>query len=292
MTLCWRVESGKQAKSGAWIHGTEGEHFERRVARIEAPRADIERRHAVYSALLSQLELQSEHADHLAETRHLSEATIINQGFASVPDYSLGHRIVDAIAKDFDLTHVPGFWQKDGEWKLRFLNIHGFYIPIRDTEGRIEALQIRRDNGPEKHSRYLLLSSDPSEFPQGANSGAPIHYARTDRQETVIITEGALKANICADLLSVCMIGFVAAGTFPFSIGWNLRRDLPGIRKLAIAYDADWRTNQKVRHHLSRLTESLSAAGYDARRLEWPLEQGKGLDDYLINGGLHELTRS
>lgn len=288
LTLCWRVESEKQARSGAWIHGTKREGFERRIERIEAPRADISRRHQVYSALLERLELRAEHADHLTDVRRLGESTIIAQGFASVPDFNLGRPIVQALAKDFDLQHVPGFWQKDGEWKMRFQNIPGFYVPIRDLQGRIEALQIRRDAMPEgeKRSRYLLLSSDPSEFPQGASSGAPIHYARPDRQATTIITEGALKANICAELLGCCVIGLVAAGTYPFTIGWDLRRAMPEIQKIAIAYDADYRTNDKVRRHLTRLQESLSAAGYDARRLEWPIEQGKGLDDYLINGGM------
>jgi hypothetical protein len=37
---------------------------------------------------------------------------------------------------------------------------------------------------------------------------------------------------------------------------------------------------------MRRLEAALLKAGLAAKRLEWPLEQGKGLDDYLMNGGL------
>jgi hypothetical protein len=252
---------------------------------IAPPLAPIERRHAVYSALLDNLPLYKIHADQLTNRRRLSDTTIAAEGFASVPAKSLARLLVDQLAGEFDLSYVPGFFKGGDRWHLRFVGMEGFYIPIRDYKGRIAALEIRRDTEESKR-RFLLVSSAGDGFPLGASSGAPPHFARPNRRHTVVITEGALKADVCAELLDVCVVGLVAVGTFGHRVGWELREALPGLGQIYIGYDADWRTNDKVRHHLRRLTEALSNAGLGAKMLEWPPEQGKGLDDYLMNGGL------
>lgn len=288
LTLCWRVASGKQAKSGAWIHVEENASRRRYIPRpvyIAPPLAPIERRHAVYSALLDNLPLYKIHADQLANRRRLSDKTIAAEGFASVPAKSFAAPLVEKLASEFDLTHVPGFFKGGDRWHLRFVGMSGFYIPIRDHKGRISALEIRRGTDDPKR-RFLLLSTGGDGFPLGASSGAPPHFAKPHRRHTVVITEGALKADVCAELLDVCVVGLVAVGTFGSLLGWQLREALPGLGQIYIGYDADWRTNDKVRYHLRRLTEALSKAGLSAKALEWPPEQGKGLDDYLMNGGL------
>lgn len=287
-TVCWRVGSNRQAKSGAWIHYDENapqRQFISRAAYIAPPLAPIERRHAVYSALLDRLPLYKIHADQLASRRRLSETTIVAEGFASVPPKSVARLLVDQLAGEFDLSYVPGFFKGGGRWHLRFVGLPGFYIPIRDDLGRIAALEIRRDTDDPKR-RFLLLSTGGDDFPLGASSGAPPHFARPHRRRTVVITEGALKANVCAELLDVCVVGLVAVSTFGGLFGWELRDALPGMGTIYIGYDADWQTNDKVKYHMGRLTEALSKAGLYAKKLEWPLEQGKGLDDYLMNGGL------
>ena len=98
--------------------------------------------------------------------------------------------------------------------------------------------------------------------------------------------EGALKADIVAELLDVCTIGLVAVGAFTDRIGWEIRENIPWLRRILIAYDADWKVNIKVYQQLQRLTYALSRAGLAARVLSWPIKQGKGIDDYLINGGV------
>src|SRR5262245_14842833 len=279
-TVCWRVASDRQAKSGAWIHVEENASRRRyvpRAAYIAPPLAPIGRRHSVYSALLDNLPLYKIHADQLTNRRRLSDTTIAAEGFASVPAKSFAAPLVEKLAGEFDLTHVPGFFKGGGRWHLRFVGMQGFYIPIRDHKGRIAALEIRRDTDDPKR-RFLLVSSAGDGFPLGASSGAPPHFAKPHRRHTVVITEGALKADVCAELLDVCVVGFVAVGTFGGRIGWELRDALPGLGQIYIGYDADWRTNDKVRHHLRRLTEALSKAGLGAKMIEWPPEMGKGLD--------------
>lgn len=287
-TVCWRVSSDRQAKSGAWVHVAENASRRRYILRpvyTPPPLAPIDRRHAVYSALLDNLPLYNIHADQLTNRRRLSDTTIAAETFASVPAKSFAAPLVEKLSGEFDLTHVPGFFKGGGRWHLRFVGMPGFYIPIRDHEGRIAALEIRRDTEDPKR-RFLLLSTGGEDFPLGAGSGAPPHFARPHRRQTVVITEGALKADVCAELLDVCVVGFVAVGTFGRRIGWDLREALPGLGQIYVGYDADWRTNEKVRFHLKRLFGALGAAGLAAKMLEWPPEKGKGLDDYLMNGGM------
>src|SRR5262249_46698768 len=154
------------------------------------------------------------HDDQLSNRRRLSDTTIAVEGFASVPAKAFAVPIVEELAAKFDLSHVPGFFKGDGRWHLRFVGLQGFYIPIRDHKGRITALEIRRDTEESKR-RYLLLSSAGPDFPLGASSGAPPHFARPwQTRDAILITEGALKASVIAELLAQPVAGLVAVGTF------------------------------------------------------------------------------
>lgn len=285
-TLCWRITSDRIAKSGAYLHFNEAAapNRHRSFTRPVPVIAPVERRHQIYTELLDRVPLYACHADHLTGRRRLSDTTIALEQFASVPSKALAGAVVRQLGKEFDLSHVPGFFFKGDRWHLRFAGMAGFFIPIRDHRGRIQALQIRRDTDESKH-RYLMLSSHGDEFPKGASSGAPAHYARPNRADVTIITEGALKADCIAEVLDCCVIGFEAVGTFNDRIGWQIREALPNLRRLLVAYDADWRSNDKVRNQMHRLYTALTGAGYAPECLNWPIEQGKGLDDYLLAGG-------
>jgi hypothetical protein len=283
-TVCWRVGSNRQAKSGAWIHRDENALHKRYIPRsayIAPPLAPIERRDAVYSALLDNLPLYKIHADQLVDRRRLSDTTIAAEAFASVPAKSSAKPLVEKLAGEFDLSYVPGFFKGGGRWHLRFVGMSGFYIPIRDHKGRIAALEIRRDTDDPKR-RFLLVSSAGDGFPLGASSGAPPHFAKPHLvRDAIAITEGALKADVCAELLGQPIVGLVAVGTFGDRFGWQLRTWFPTVRRAAIAYDME--ENDKTDKQKARLRKSLEAAGLEAAVFYWPKEMGKGFDDYLIS---------
>lgn len=284
ITLCWRVESDRQARSGAFIHrdndATDAPAI--RAPRTEPLRASIERRHQIYSALLSVLPLHGRHADHLTSVRRLSEETITNSQFASVPSREDGDTLAREFAQHVALAGIPGFWRRFGEWVMSFSGTSGFFLPIRNLAGQIEALQIRKDDGKPK---YLLFSS--TDRPDGCSSGAPVHFARVGRDAvSVILTEGALKAEVIAEQLCAPVIGLVAVGTFRDSFGLQLRSELPMLRQVLIAFDqpeaeASDRARQTVALQLARLQKSLTAAGLHAEALTWEGAQ-KGFDDYLL----------
>lgn len=286
ITLCWRVESGMQAKSGAWIHRDPNASPVQPIVYAPPVIADIERRHAVYSALLERLPLLASHADHLMTARGLSDDTITREAYASMPTRAEGDAIAASLAKDFNLEHVPGFWKRYERWVMRFPGLSGIVIPLRDHIGRVQALQIRRDQA-EQGSRYLMFSS--ADLPSGASCGGPAHYCRPYlAHQEVIITEGALKAAIASEYLKACVVGLVAVGTFSDAIGRALVRDLGNVGRATIAYDADWRTNDKVRYQMRRLHDALRAAEIPVRIAIWNPEDGKGIDDYLLSKGAGE----
>lgn len=253
------------------------------IPRPAPPLASIERRHAVYSALLESLPLHAAHNEQLTGKRRLSEETIAREMFASVPARAFAEPIIERLAGAFDLSHVPGFFRSGGKWLLRFIGTHGFYIPIRDYKGRVAALEIRRDTHNSKR-RYLLLSTGGEDFPSGASSGAPPHFARHWQVgEALVITEGALKAAVCAELLQQPVCGLVAASTFGDRFGWQLRTWFPRLTRVAIAYDME--DNDKVETQKARLKWALEDARLEVSVFDWPKEVGKGFDDYLIAQG-------
>jgi hypothetical protein len=294
--LCHRVEDGSEKvceNTGAFIHARTDNLTERAQAprRYDPPPviAPIERRHEVFSAWLAALiyeyRLGSKHWIHLTDVRGFSTETVKAMEFCTVPTRTLSDVICNELKRAHDLEHVPGFYwdSKRERWAMRFVGQDGFYIPLRDTEGRIQALQIRRDTDDHR-SRYWLVSTPDDKFARGACSGTPPHFVGNRDSQKLIITEGGLKASVCAEQLpDVYFCGLVAVGSFRSNFGWQLRQWLPHVREIGIAYDADSRTNPKVATQLTRLQSTLAKAGYEPTVIEWPAECGNGFDDYLLS---------
>ena len=138
-------------------------------------------------------------------------------------------------------------------------------------------------------------------FPPGLKVGA-----LEDTSLTAIITEGEFKtlalwrlAN--ADSLRFLPVGFAGVWSFRGTVGKTTgpkgdRRDVKGIipdvnriswkgRRVIIAFDADAEKNPKVRAARWQLTAALVERGATVGCLEWPLEEGKGIDDRLATVG-------
>jgi hypothetical protein len=101
------------------------------------------------------------------------------------------------------VSGIPGFWQEASGlvhlWKLRDYLMPILVIPYKNKNGLIQACQIRlhANDLSAGEKRYRWLSS-PLER-RGTSSGTPIHFTfasqRLSAGETVVITEGALKAD-------------------------------------------------------------------------------------------------
>jgi hypothetical protein len=250
---------------------------------VAVPRADADLCDAVNRALLESLELTDAHGSHLLDERGLSDTTIAANLYASAPNRSKAREVCDELSRRFDLTGVPGFYRKDGVWRLRYYG-QGFYVPYRDVRGRIEGLQVRLDEG---ETRYKWLSTnDACKFPLGASSGAPAHFSKPDLAQQsgfAFITEGGLKSDRIAEFTDKACVGIAGVDSFKGTFGTELREALPELRTVEIVYDIDWREKPEVRKALARLRQTLRAADLFVTVRIWDAAKGKGFDDFLFN---------
>ena len=145
------------------------------------PVADIENRHAVYNDLLSMLPLAADHTRNLQQ-RGLSEQAILDNGYRTIPvigEKSLARRLQ---ATGHKLAGVPGFYlDMDGQWSF-ISNQRGILIPVRDSKGRIQGMQVRRDNISKR--KYRWVSSNGMNGGRGAEGW--VHIAGQPAERVIL----------------------------------------------------------------------------------------------------------
>ena len=112
----------------------------------------------------------------------------------------------------------------------------------------------------------------------------------------VVLLEGEFKAialDVIANELSTKIIPLAIGGVSSWQsakLGWDLLPELAQIkwggRTVYLAFDMDSTDNPNVSLALGKLFNKLSSKGAICKVLTWPLEEGKGLDDYLTSKGL------
>ena len=290
IAICMSIADGsvKESANGGYVHILQPKPYTP-LAKTKATAtvhsfsttlqlAPIERRHAVFTALLDRLPLSELHADNLL-ARGLCDTEIARKLYATVPAQPFANALGAELAREFDLAGVPGFYQDKRQWQINLSDWYaGFFVPYRNPQQQIQALQIRRDGAG---LRYIWFSS--KDKPSGVSSGAPLHCARSWRVNSTheaIITEGALKADIIANRLDETIIAAAGVDLFPADLGEWLRRELPELQSITIAFDSDWKSKKEVEKALLKLIEKLEAANIEWDVLEW--ENAKGLDDFLL----------
>ena len=255
----------------------------------EALRAGPDLLHAVYSALLGALILSQRHRENL-RGRGLSPDEIELRCYRSLPERGRTRAARDLYERFCDpLLTVPGFFHKAGADSRPYFCIAGrpgLLIPVRDSSGRILALQLRReddDPGP----RYTYLSSKSKGGP-GPGTPAHVPLGVPGSADVVRLTEGALKADVAQALTGLPTIGA------PGAASWGKARgDLQqlGSRTVRLAFDADAWENPTVARALAACSRALEDQGLAVELERWDNADGKtkGIDDLLVTGRVPEL---
>lgn len=243
---------------------------------VEEEFAPIEIRDFTYKTLLESLTLSSVHEAELMK-RGLSREYIAKKQYKSVPQLSLKDLASTLLDKGAILKGVPGFYRSNGVWSLAH-NSSGIMIPQRDGFGRIQGFQLRKDNT--KNGKYVNLTSN--NFPEGTATKAFVHMAYNIHNDVseIILTEGALKADVVAYLSgkSTLSVPGVNSTRFLPQALHDLKRN--GLKKICIAFDMDMYANENVYKAFCRLKNLLREADVSFSKYEWPM-QYKGFDDYL-----------
>jgi hypothetical protein len=287
---CSQKESDKPSRGGCvttWYHDLRVDGFTPRPAPsptpkvAEAERASIELLDPAYSKLIRDLlTLEETHARQLL-ARGLSRDEIGRAGYVSTPAPEKADSIARRLGDWIDVEGVPGFYRDGGAWRM-VRTPRGILIPYRNEQGQIEGLQVRPDV-PRGGAKYFWLSSRERE--RGAGPGSPVHFAHRHligRAREIVITEGGLKAHVCAHLSGQTVIGVPGVGNFGQDFAARLKRFAERVRSAVVAYDRDLIEKREVYAALLRLSGQLAAAGFDVTARTWP-PPSKGYDDYLLS---------
>lgn len=271
-SLCTKERSARPTRSGLqWWHLA---HAPRIItsrppatrAAESCPRAPIEQRNHVYNKLLRACGLSLSVTRRVGlRARGLSNAAIDAGLYVDTPTPVQGDEIAVMLASD-DLRGVPGFYQQ-GDRACMVRCRPGFFVPYRDEHGCIQAMQYRLDE-PCAKRKYVWLSSNPELtddagrqlYPFGTSSGAPVHHAYhylLAAADELIVTEGALKADVIAYFTQAPVVGIAGVSNFGRDFATHLKSCAPSLRRIFVAYDRDLIEKREVRHAFKGLCELL-----------------------------------
>ena len=160
-------------------------------------------------------------------------------------------------------VRVPGVYLENGKFKLT--NQEGLIIPIRDVNGKIQALQMRRDVVRDGESRYSWITSASQQL--GATPGTPIDvYVPKDisGHTSLVLSEGHFKIRRIAKDQPVPAFSFQGIQNiqeldknleelYKYSLENNFRVDTA-----RIFYDMDMYKNLNVYNAMLKLIDKLT----------------------------------
>lgn len=237
--------------------------------------ADIVIRNNAYSQLLGKLTLTQKHRENL-HNRGLTDADIERLGYKSITsDINLTNICNKLVANKVEFEGVSGFYQtKAGVWTMDKAN--GILIPFRDENGLIQGLQIRNDNESTRKFRWFSSNDKLN----GCSSKSHTHLVGNLNTDTILLTEGGMKADIINALSGKPVLAIAGVNCLP-SLEKTLKiLQKKGIRHIQTAFDMDYLTNPNVSKAYNEMTKLVVKLGFSYSTLIWDSSQ-KGLDDYL-----------
>ena len=240
---------------------------------VESPCADVAVRDMVYRALLAKLPLEPDHELNLTN-RGLPFETIIHNGYRTTPLADTKVLTNQLLAEGHTLAGIPGFYLKDRQW--RFVSEHrGILIPMRDVQGCIQGLQVRRDNVLKRKFRWVSSAS----YTDGCRAEGWTHFVGPP-QEKIILIEGPLKADVVHRLTGHTVLAVPGVNALTHLEKTLLELRQLGVQHIMTAFDMDFLCNPHVQVGYDSLTQKLMAMGFRYGTYLWNPDYN-GLDDYI-----------
>ncbi len=240
----------------------------------EYPLNDIEIRHATYTAMLGLLSLAPDHRENLLG-RGLTDEDIIRLGYKSTPVAGMRTIAKQLLSDGHYLAGVPGFYRTNsGEWTF-IHDSRGILMPVRNKDGLIQGLQIRRDSSDKR--KYRWVSS--GDRPDGCKAESWTHLSG-GVMPIMLITEGPLKADVINALTGMTIIAVPGVNALTHLKTTLSELKSEGLREVKTAFDMDYITNKHVQDALESLMALLDVNGFKYSTYLWDPNY-KGLDDYI-----------
>lgn len=240
----------------------------------EYPMTDIETRHATYSALLSKLSLANDHRQNLIN-RGLTDEDIKRLGYRTTPLIGLPTLAKQLRTEGLYLSGVPGFYKTETDTWTFISEKRGILIPVRDTNGLIQGLQVRLDDMQRRKFRWV----SSAEKKDGCRAEGWTHFVG-EMSSTVILTEGPMKADVINALSGLTVLAVPGVNTLTqLKISLDVLKGR-GLKKVMTAFDMDFSLNKNVQMGFNNLLLLLDDMGFKYGTYLWDT-QYKGLDDYI-----------
>lgn len=241
----------------------------------DEPLAPVEHRHKVYTALLKLLKIKPGHLEDLKK-RGLPDVLIANNGYRSFPtDIKTRWAICERLAREYDLSGVPGFYINRAEkWDMTGYP-EGFFVPVRDINRNIQGMQLRIHpyNPDVFDNKYLWFTSAGKN--RGTRASQWIHYVgnfnvlKGARRKRLYGTEGPLKGDIANYYLDEPFLA--VPGTTAVRDLANILRDL-GVEEVVNAFDLDRLTNPDVKKDVDGFVQDLERSNVTVLPTSWDTE--------------------
>lgn len=266
--------------------------------------------------------LSNKHYYQLREERGLTDEQITEAGFFTMKrDYQWLHILYYRLFEEYGLPpnalNVPGFFRlkeglelstlrrpdgtiidfelmgygKQDYWFMRANDALG--IPIRDTDGRITAIQLRPD-GEGTGGKYIWFSSTyatgKKNMIDGLSAGAQHDISIPNEWNTphVFITEGKFKSLAINKVFRSTSISLQGVNTYNGindkieNIKKNHTKD---VENIIVAFDSDLSFNDAVMNAVVDMVNK-ELTDYNVYIAVWDHLYGKGIDDFIDAGNL------
>lgn len=240
----------------------------------ECPITDVDTRHETYSAFLSKLTLSTDHYENL-RNRGLPDDAIVSLGYKTTPIAGLSAIAKQLLSEGYYLPGVPGFYHTDAGYWSFVHESRGILIPVRNPEGKIQGLQVRRDNVTKRKFRWISSIGKQD----GCKAEGWTHLAGNP-QQTILLTEGPMKADVIHHLTGKTVLAVPGVNSLthlPSTLEYLQEK---GAKRVMTAFDMDFFTNPHVQNGYHALVQMLSEYGLSYGTYVWD-PQYKGLDDYI-----------
>ena len=247
----------------------------------ECPITDVDTRHETYTALLSKLSLSSDHRNNLL-SRGLSNEIINQRGYKTTPAVGTTAIAKQLLAEGYYLPGVPGFYHNsNGDWSF-VRESRGIMIPVRNPEGKIQGIQVRRDDLTRRKFRWISSVGKPN----GTPAEGWTHLAGSP-QSTILLTEGPLKADVIHSLTGHTVLAVPGVNSLSqLKPALEYMRE-HGTYRIMTAFDMDYMSNPHVQNGYMELAKLLSDMNFQYGTYLWD-PQYKGLDDYVWEHCYHQ----
>lgn len=261
----------------------------------------------IYRLFLGQLFISKEHVDYLTEVRNISRHTIEKRLYKSYPKSEVMDKFIEALKSlndGFDglsneeivdelLSDVPGFYKErvGDRWTWKIPKFEGIIIPIKDADGFVVGLQIRKDSDSDR--RYIWFSSNFANNDGnkmfGTSPGSPVDVIYPDNQisKVIYITEGRFKSEMISQNWNSIAISVQGVGNWK-GIDEEIRKLIcrfgnDFFQKIYIAYDSDLAYKEQVYNQAKNMSDliGISFPDIEIDYLTWDVGKCKGIDDLL-----------